>query len=545
MRTYFVLLFCIFSVVSINLFSQTVAPMWGTESILQKETFIHYIAGTDNEGFYFLRTIGANRIDGEHLWLEYYSNANQNVKTSNELIMPSVDGQPTKYEALYYIDKKLILFTSLISNIKSKRILYVQYLNEDGTLKNKPDEVGDIPADNPEEDGFGFQLSDDKKQIFVYFHSTFKTYSGEYYNFKGYDSELKLTLNKKIAFSALKENKFYISMYKFGKTGNIYMVANIAANNKKKPGAKPKKGEKTEEGDNTDIRKMGAADLERKVLVYNEDLKKISIFDVKLTKFFSGDIVIGLDAKENIDVMGFYIAKAKPDFVGVFYQKFETKTEKLLFGELNKFGITKFTKEELSQFASPRLGQVPEDFYVYKMKDIVYLINGTAVMIAEHYFHYTKTIVDPKTKNEQTVYYYNYNDIFVAGANEEGKVIFIKRIPKLQTSIDDNGYMASYFAVISGSKVKIMFNDNSSNLKNTDPERTKEFKNNPYKNPSGTPMVVTVYQDGSTDKAELFEKPNADAVICPKVMVKNSDNTITTYGQIGKKYKFGNFVFEE
>ena len=68
----------------------------------------------------------------------------------------------------YYLDNKIILFTTATNTDTETKHLYVQYLEQNGQLKNKPKKIGSIPLGNIAEDGFTFSLAENKSKIVIF-----------------------------------------------------------------------------------------------------------------------------------------------------------------------------------------------------------------------------------------------------------------------------------------------------------------------------------------------------------------------------------------
>jgi len=128
--------------------------------------------------------------------------------------------------------------------------------------------------------------------------------------------------------------------------------------------------------------------------------------------------------------------------------------------------------------------------------------------------------------------------------NKKGKMDWAQRIAKNQNSLDDNGYYSSYAATVELTKLKIIFNDHKANAKKDKlPEKTKQIKFMPAKSPKAVPFVVTIYTDGSFEKDMIFPGKDAKNVFVPRLFYNTGENYFT-YGQKGKTYRFGSFVFE-
>ncbi len=507
-------------------FAQTIDVDWGPFKEVPKDSRYYKIIGYDSEGFYVIRSKGLHKFDKNNVWLEYCSNTTVMIESSNEILMPTVDGVLTEFEALFYLNERLILLTSAVDKERKKQFAYIQYINEDGTLKNKPKQIGSLTLTDDEESGFNFALSYDKSQIIVYYHEAFNIYYSQAFTFKIFDANLKEVFAKNLELP-MSGRKFHIVQYAFGKSGNIYMSAKVVRKKKK---SRTKTA--VEKYDNT-------------IFVYNIKRDEINEYPIKLTKFIPSDITFELDNEENVIVFGFFTAKAAKagEFSGIFYQKINPKTLKLVTNLATKYYYKVFKKEEMAEFSQKRNiakeSKSSEFLYDYNLNDIVFIDNGSCIFIAEHYYMETRTMIDPKTKEETIIYYYHYNDLYTALVDKDGNMKWLKRIPKNQNSFNDDGYFSSYSVTTVGSKVKIMYNDNPANLNINESLKIKELKN-PKRSVA---VMLTIYSDGSWDKAKIFGSDDVKTIFSPTIFTSIKDNFII-YGQSGKEYKFGGFFFE-
>lgn len=509
--------------------SQTLEMVtWGPYKDLEKNTTIQKIIGNDADGFYAVSSEGQGKLNRSHLWLEYYSNLMVDLEARNEIILPSVSGVSTEFEQMYYIDKKLILFTTATNKETSTKTLYVQYLEQNGQLKNKPKKIGSIPIGNEDKDGFTFSLAEDKSKIVVSFHNTFMEYNDEPFTYVIMDTNLQIEFNEAFVLP-FKSRKFDIIKSQVGNSGFIYMFAKLVQESKKK--GKSDSEEK----------------YEYKMLVYNNEKAEIKPYDITLVKYFPTDATFALNSKEEIVISGFFSGKTQKyagEFIGAFYQIIDPRTEKVLPAVDAKAPYLVFDKTFIAENSLERNTTLPENYNNYVIKNLFPLTNGGYVLLAENYFMTEKKFVDPKTKEEIVLKYHNYNDIIAVGVNKDGKMDWAKRIPKNQVSLDDDGYYSSFAAICELTKTKIIFNDQKSNAsKVITADKVKELKFLPEKAPKATAFVVTLYSDGSFEKDVVFSGKDAKNVFVPRLFYSNKENHIT-YGQLGKKYKFGTFSFE-
>lgn len=523
---------CVFSLIilfNFSLFSQTIEVVdFGTFQEFDKYSQFQKIVGNDEEGFYTLRSEGIHgKIDPfSKIWLEYYTSLLLTYESSNELIMPTVGGIQTEYSEMFYIDKKLILFSTAKDVSKGKIILYVQYMEANGTLKNKPKKIGEIPVGNFDKDMFHYILTENKTKIAIWFNNSFMTYNDEPISFVIIDSNLQIEYNEAITLP-FKERKLDITQVKIGESGNIYMLIHAEQVNTKKNKAKEM--------------------YDFIMFVYSMKNQEFQTYTIEIAKYFPTQVLFELNKKEELVFMGYFsgkTTKVEGEFLGAFYKVLDPRIQKFIEPANPKDDFILFDKTFLNENITGRNGLLPDQYNNFILKDIFVLENNSMILLAENYFETTTTFTDPQTKQEKTLNYLNYSDIIATGVNKDGKFDWVKRIPKNQNSMDDNGYYSSYFATAELSKIKIFINDNGSNKKKDMPlDKIKQQKFRLEKAPVSVPYIVTLYADGSYEKDPMFAGGEGKCTVVPRMFYKMGDRYISILLK-GKTYKFAGFLFE-
>ncbi len=511
--------------VNVLLYSQSVELDWGNSFTLEKNMWYHKFLGYDKDGYYLLKSNSVNEILTDYTYIDYVSSTTNTIESTTQIIMPSVNGIQTHFADMFYLNQKLILLTQ--ANVSSRKILYIQYLNTDGTLKNKPKDIGSIPLTNAPKDGFKINLINNK--IVVVHHSTFASYNNEAINVKIINSDLVDEANYSLNFPLLGRT-FDIIQYSVGKSGYLYFLTKCLISDKKKTTAS-----------NTSVTEK----FEYKIIAYNPKRKEFVSFDIKADKYVPVNAIFGLDKEENLIVAGFFAnktVKIANEFTGAYYMKINPRTQKVETIDPKKYTRV-FSKEFIAECAQERNGSTPEQYYNYALKDLLFFDNGGFAVIAEQEYVRGDDIVDPATKKVIHVDHYYFNDLIIYGVNKEGVLAWNIRIPKNQYSPDDEGFYHSYKAFSVYNKIKIVYNDNKANLNNKVAIKTKQLKNNPVLTPKGLATLVSIFPDGSFEKYTLFKEQDERIVIIPKI-VSSIDKRYITFGQDGRSVKFGSFIFE-
>jgi hypothetical protein len=502
---------------------------WGTYQEMPKNTRFKKVIGYDDDGFYLVRE---DKYNKDNLWLDFVSRLTLTVDESNTITLPTYLGSQTHYFDMFYINKKFILLTYSIDESTNEKKLFIQYLNKDGSLKNRPMLVATLPAGNFPQDDFRVRLDKDN-QIYIFFQKSFKEYNEEPFTIIKYNSNLQKTFYQE--FSLPKE---FI--------GRKFVVKQTAISNKMK-GGKIIMLLRAEAVARRKSRSKKAPTHEIIVETYYPKKKEFHKAVVNLGKYKTTDAIFALNKDGNMVIGGFLEPKTNKipgSFTGVFYRVYNPDTYKFLPLGGTKGFYKVLSKDMIAQLRTKRNGDTPDLQFAYKLKSIELLDNGSFIILAENQYGTQRSIKDPKTKQERLIRYYHFNDILAAGVNNKGIVSWIKIIPKNQYSIDDGGYYSSYKVLKIRNKIKLIYNDLPSNLKAKSPDKIKELKNNLHlAAPRGNAVITSIFYDGSTVTDLMFPDKEKDNTIVPS-LITPLDGQYFTIAIKKKQYKFATFVVE-
>ncbi|MCD6366905.1 MAG: hypothetical protein J7L46_05125 [Bacteroidales bacterium] len=511
-----------------SLFSQTIETIdWGVAQELQKNTQYKKVIGYDADGVYLVRE---DKYNHNKLWLDYVSRLTMTVDQTNELVLPSYLGNQTKYADMFYVNKKLILLSTAVDNNSNQKQLFLQYMNTNGTIKNKPKLVGTISTSNAPEDDFKWEMTD-KNQIYISYHKTFKEYNQEPFSFKVFDSNLQEVASYNLSLpEKFNARKFEIKQTAINDKGKIIMMVKAVTAGKKRSS------------------RVKADQYEMLVVIYDTRKKETHDIKVALKKGKPIDGIFTFDKDGNLIVGGFYEPKTNKipgSFTGLYYRIINPNTYKVIPAGEPKYYFSLFSKDFMLKMKAARNGETTEQQFSYKLKSIETMENGSFIIIAEQQYVVERTMTDPKTKQDIVIKYNTYGDILMAGVDKNQKFAWIKKIYKKQVSTDDHGYYSSYALVKIRNKIKIIYNDVSANLKINEEKlnKIKVLKNNLKTIGKGMAVVNSVFYDGSIIKDPLFPGKDKKNTIVPSLIVPVEDQHFT-FSQKSKKYKFGIFVLE-
>ena len=506
--------------------AQTLDVEWGALVDLPKKTQYIKLAGHDADKYYVIRSSKEGSLNNRHIWLESISKTTNEIDASYEIAMPEVYSKKTVYENLFYIDGKLLLFVAVNDMVKTQKNLYAYTIQEDGNPVGEPVFVGSTPLMNDPESGFHYNLSPNGKKIIVQYHNVFSTYTGEPFHFKVFNSDLKLVEKQNFELPFLKR-KFNVIKYQRGESGNYYFAVKLAP-------VKTRRSSSRGGGRAVRIK------YEYKMLIYNAKKEAFQPYNVAVEKFTPQSITFKLDEEENVLLFGQATKRSAAEISAIYYKKLNPRLEKYVAQTYRDFSKD---RSFLADFKNERNGTGPDQWYSYTPGKIVFTQDGSAVYLTEQYYRTERTMVEPKTKKETTIYYYTYGDILAVNANYDNHMEWYAKVPKSQFSTNDGGYYSSYYVTTDANKVKIFFNDHSRNFGKVPYGKIKTIKFNVSLPPSGEAAVITIYSDGNVDKAKMFPKDSRNVNIVPALFLDDEDHFFI-YGQDRNDFKFGNFFFE-
>ncbi len=503
----------IFVLLSISLYAQLKNVDFGTESKLERSLRYQKIIGGNQDGFYVLKI-----NEYKQLYIDYISNLTKTTDWSSKIVFPSILGYESKFTDMYYMQGNLIMFLSTKTPRSNYEALYVCYLKEDGTLKNKPIKIGEyLNATEP-----SIEYSKLQKSFLIRFDPYFSQYNGELFTFKLYDATLKERLSKKLSLP-MKERVFSIIDCKIDENKNIYF--NIKAEEQSKRRSRTR-----------------SKSYENLILAYYNKTNTYKSFTIKLKKYTTTDIIFDFDKSGNIVVAGLYKARNSRNgsLLGGFYKKINPSIQKFVPIKA-KTNYKTFDRTFQAEFLNKRNGDNAKDIYNFKLKGIYFFKDDNFVFIAEQYYKNSEIITDPMTKEEIYIHYHHYNDLIVFGV--KNKVLnWYYRIPKNQYSINDDGFNSSFYAAMTKyNNLKLVINDHPSNIDETDLDKIKEIKYNKDRYPKGMATLYTIFIDGGKQKEPMFD--GNDKVVVPKSLIYKNNDTFYFYQQNKNKYKFGSFYF--
>ncbi len=493
--------------------AQQITVTWGAEEKVVKNSGVNGIIGEDETGFFVIRTV-SQRFKSPKLFLERYNQKDLKMAFSKEIQMPSTNGKDVSFENLFYVNGKLMLFTSYLNKDQMKNFAFVNTVTLDGKVNNDMKELDFIKVEKKKNAGsFDFVLSNDSTKILVYHNEPYDKYANEKFSYKVIDNSLNTVWEKGVQLP-YKDKYFSISNYTVDNDGNVFMLARLTDEDMKKS-------------------KKDKPNYTYSVLGYFHKTGDLKEYSLSLGNKFIDEVTFRIDPMGNLVTAGFYANVRNSGMSGVFYTRIDRNTKEVITK-----GVNEFSKDFLAEFMKAKKvakGEKGLD-YSFSLDDLVTRTDGGAILIAEYFNVQRVCTTDPKTGMTTCNYYYYYNDIIAVSIKPDGTIDWTQRIPKKQVSRNDGGTYSSYLKAVVGDKIYFVFNDNP---KNINPKKPGDVV---YMNSVKKAMTCLVIVDGTTKnikRTPLFEAKEAKAIMMPKINMQVNASEVIIYARKGAVSKFG------
>ncbi len=499
--------------ISLSAMAQSPDVQWGENLRLKGKAIITDIIGEDETGFFVLKATGGYFSSGK-MWLERYASKDMSLQFSEELKFPVIDGRTANFEELLYVNGQLILFTSLYNKEAGENRAYAQLVSNKGEL-GPHKEIDLIKAEKKKNNGtFNFTISDDQKSILVSHNDPFAKQKNETFSYKLYDTQLNLSWAKNFKLP-YKDISVKISEHVIDQQGNIYMLAKLYEDREKK-----------------DKKLKDVPSYHYVIIAYYPAENKLKEFDISLGNKWITSVTFDITHDGDLAIGGFYSNNLRYSIVGTFFLTID-QTSKAIKSK----GLKAFDKQFLMEFMNERKvdrGNELEQFY---FDHFILKEDGGAVFVAEQYYTYTTSYVDPRTGAVTYTYHYFYDDLIAVSINPDGSIAWARKIPKRQHTSNDGGYFSSYALAVTNEYVHIVFNDNPYNQETYKNGNGKlRSMSNPKKSMA---LLASLDHDGNIKRKPLFKAQDIEIILRPQIYYQPSGSEVTVFGQKGRNYKFG------
>ena len=486
---------------------------WGADYKLTGKTSLGSILGHDSDSFYLLK------FDGSGSGLQV-SIGRFGLKTLSEVESYPISLTDNKEEELkvrksFMIDNFIWIFSTYYNRKTDTLYCYSQQFNLRGNKRGDRKIIDKRHAENRKMVGaYDFVLSIDTNTVLVVYSPPVNKYEFEDRKMYmlGKDNSLIWAQNIEISHPS---EYFQVIRRVVADTNRVYILG-VAYTNKVNSSNKSR------------VKNTG----KYMVFAYNQKEKTLNEAQLSLNGKYITSADLTYDKDHHVYVIGLLSRSRSFSVSGAFYVMVDIDKQEVI-----KKGFSVFEKDMIRQFMSGKKEVGAGELNSFEIRELYMDSAGQATLIAEQYYVTTTTYTDPRTGHVMYTYYYHYNDIMLIRFKDDGRIKWVKRIPKEQISLDDRGYYSSYASVFYKGKLFILFNDNPKNLQYNPNGGIKNIwaMDDPQK---AVAVFITIEGDQQLDREVLFSSKEADYIFNPNIIYRINERSLLLLAQGWKSYRF-------
>lgn len=282
------------------------------------------------------------------------------------------------------------------------------------------------------------------------------------------------------------------------------------------------------------------------ILIHDAVTGEMETVELDINKDISA-LAVKVLPDESTVAYGMYSNEGAKGITGAFFQKMDKKYQ-VEFTTLEEFEedfITQFWSDRQKKKAekkkkklNPKKQEEPS-LYSYIMHDLAIKDNGDMVLLGEQYYMYvtSHTYTDANGNSHTTyTYHYIYNDIIAVNCTQNGEVTWKEKVMKRQHSTNDGGYFSSFFTMVQGNNVFLMYNDKEGNMDDAEEATTVKQKRELKKD--NVAALISFSDEGETTRKTLFDfEGDLSRNLVPKRCMLMEKNEIFLFAEMGKRMK--------
>lgn len=513
---------------------------WSELFEISKKLSAPNIIGHDGTHVYITRTKGKKK------YMETYGIRSLQLEKSVELNL-TYNEKPLELLYAFMYNNAPVLYTKFYNVKTKKHYTFVQTVNKSTLAASTPIMVSETEI--PKTRGLGLSLGSAIARSngnFIVSEDNSLSYSANVVYADQTEAGSNLTIEKISGnlydenFKVIEESEFKlpydqfrIVQTKLSNDGLVYMAGNEFTIEDDNEGLLKRK--KTVFGDlQILILDLSSDDFEVLEVSFND--RKIESFTFKINADGSM-IVSGLISQDNGGVSGGFYAKynAKLEQESLNFVDFEADFITQDWSEKSKERLEKKNEKEDKKGKE----NTKPNFYNYEIRELIVKPDGTTTLLAEQYYVHVVTTTTTSANGgttTTTTYYYYYNDIIALNFEENGELVWKTVIDKHQMSVNDGGYFSSFFTILQGNDINIVYNDRESNMVDTEGMSVAE-KKKLRRNIIGKRVLLS--DDGEQASEKIFEFEEGGLRLVPKVCGAVDENTTFLYARAGSGDKIG------
>lgn len=362
------------------------------------------------------------------------------IKEEREFDFPQVDGQKPIFDRVLFFGGRILACATTFSKEEELVRSWAFWCSVDSGITAGPILLSEHPSSRRADDNmFGYVLNTDSTMLLVYPKENHAVKNTRRPSFRLLDSHLETIWEKNIDFPATAD-MLVSKEFSVDQNGQLFLLSGYT---------KQLKGRK----ETLPLQTKGFS-----IATYNPDENKIKEFEVELDGKWLHSTEYVLSDSGDFIIAGFFSNDRYFSIAGTYYFKIDGNTKQIVAKSLNPF-----SNEFLSEFSKNRNGESPTELEDVYLDNLFLTPNGETVLTAENYLFSLQYRTDITTGRQQVMYYYYYNDIVSVRLDREGKEKWVRRTPKFQETVNDNGENSSYATIVSDNNLYFIFNDDQAN----------------------------------------------------------------------------------
>lgn len=465
-------LLVVLAVSSMYSFGQQVDLAWGPDKEFKRSSVEYGFVGKVKGDFYTHRRedkviyLAKTRIKDMSQVFEKPITWNDNdVATKNDEF---------SFNSMRLFKGNFVFFFEKYSSKEDKQRIYAQKINYEGAPVEEAVLLSTRNKNRRSKDGsFALTHSADSTHFLVTTNPSFDKYANEKFQFKLFNSQLKMLHNLEVELP-FKDAEFALESITLSKSKLIYLLAKISV---------PKKDRKDDE-----------ATYYYQMLTIDPTADgKVVQFELKLDKKYINSVELLLDDKDKPKCFGFYTemkdnGKPKDGINGIFYFSINK-------GKVENINLKDFDAALIAEIAGNKRAKKDKGLEShFKIKYLFNKADGGMIILAEE--QYVVTVTTHTKYGSTTTYYYHNDSVLEVNIDSNGKIVWYAHVPKKQVTTNDNRF-GSFHALYVKGKTYLIYNDESSNAVSKSYEKTMT---NVFK---AVPVMVTLNESGKADKIML------------------------------------------
>lgn len=507
------------------------------------------IVGESNNKIYALA------IKKDDFFIKIFESASMKMISSNEIVIPKINGKEVDFEEIYLLKGKLYIIGSVYNKKEKIFTLVGTEVSEKGILSKSGTTLFTAEVEKKSLRGnFYMRLANDENSLLIMHTSEFKKEDAVKYEIKLFDDKLQTVFSnvEKVKFddASKKDFEFTIADFELNSQNDAFVVINESYRDSKKK----------EHIDKFEIFAFKKATNYQKEII-KIDLKGNSIINCRLVS----------TVQNTLKLVGFYSSvkvsgRAELELKGVYNGSIDLTSNAVKPIKFNEFDYP--TKVKLLGERRAKKGKDVKP--LYNIVNIIEKNDGGLIIMSEYQMVVVgqSSGVGPLAFTPIT---YIKNEIILNSLNADGSLQWSNVIPKEQaaavTTMSFNfgfGVQSGSFAVgmsiavplaqlgkgpeylgaipiYTNGQLSVVINDNVKNKGITDIEEIKSMGN--YN--KAIPSMFVFDDKGIMVRKDPEEAIKNELIIRPGVYYRKTDKEYITYSSRKKQDKLGRMIIED